>query len=160
MESEREREKERKPIKACVRVRKRASFRIKNVRSPMASRLDLGIKRASEERHKRESEHYIVIYISQTNKQKNGWTSDVTFIRASSNTILDVKRGQRISLDEDGGEGGSASFEIRASIGPRCAMHEQATLRTKCRIFGIVFASSWRERAPLRTLLLLSDDIT
>lgn len=29
MESEREREKERKPIKACVRVRKRTSFRIK-----------------------------------------------------------------------------------------------------------------------------------
>jgi len=47
------------------------------VRSLIASRLDLGIKRASEERHKRESEHYIVIYISQT--KKNGWTSDVSF---------------------------------------------------------------------------------
>lgn len=90
------------------------------MRSLTASRLDLGIKRASEERHKRESEHYIVIYISQTNK-KNGWTSDVTFIRASSNTILDVKRGQKISLDENER---SASFEIQASIGLRFAVRK------------------------------------
>lgn len=105
------------------------------MRSLTASRLDLGIKRASEERHKRESEHYIVIYISQTNKQtnKNGWTSDVTFIRASSNTILDVKRGQKISPDDDGRSAALSKFELQ--LEPRCAMQKRATFRSKCRIF-------------------------
>lgn len=52
------------------RVHKRYFLEVKHAIASSVAILDLGTKRASEERHKRESEHYIITtYISQKKEQ-------------------------------------------------------------------------------------------
>lgn len=74
-------------MNARERVRNRYFLEVKHAIASSVAILDLGTKRASEERHKRESEHYIITtYILQKKKtKKNSWTSDAAFTRASSN---------------------------------------------------------------------------
>lgn len=80
----------------------------------MASRLDLGTKRASEERHKRESEYYIIIYISQN-------MAGHRMLRSFALPVMQLLKEAKI-LNENKEW---ASFEIQISIGLCYTMQKQ-----------------------------------
>lgn len=117
---ERSREREREREKAWMWVRESAFTPLglkAHGRWWRDRELGLGIKRASEERHKRESEHYIVAYILQE------WLG----IGCCALPLMQpwmLKETQCPLETKNERWRARAPFEIRASIGPCCTIVE------------------------------------